>query len=541
MGATNFIAAIELGSTKITAAAGTKDADGNLQILAYAEVPASNCIKRGIIYNLDKTTQGLSSIIKQLEDKLQAPIKKVYVGVGGQSIQTILNTETKTLNEATKVSQALIDSMMRDNRKKAPIDREILAVEPQEYKIGNNLLTEPIGIPANHIEGHFLNIIGKNTLKSNIKQCIRQAGYEVADYLLSPLVTADAILTDSEKRSGCALIDFGASTTTVSVYKNNLLRHLAVIPLGSNNITKDICSLQIEEDDAEQLKLKYASAYTETTNNNDETKKEYSIDGHCNILALKLEDIVESRVKEIIENIQNQITHSEYNGKLMAGVVFTGGGSNLPNLEKAFTNITKIDKVRIARTANVKLTGETNLPQDGTQNTLIGLLYAGKENCCKIDSRNDNPTIFDEIKKNEEMLKECDQLILEATKALNGRNYAEALQKLDKASGMNLNEKKESIQQLKEEIKAKEKEAAQEKQEQLNTFEQLMQEAKQLMQKKNHKAALAKIEQAQQMNLPDKEEEIKALEEEIKKQKKENKWLSKIFGQFEDIMKDEEK
>ena len=126
--------------------------------------------------------------------------------------------------------------------------------------------------------------------------------------------------------------------------------------------------------------------------------------------------------------------------------------------------------------------------------------------------------------------------------SLMSTGYGEGEGRITKAFSEALHSPLKSIQQLKEEIKAKEKEvAAQKKQKQLNTFEQLMQEAKQLMQKKNHKAALAKIEQAQQMNLPDKEEEIKALEEEIKKQKKENKWLSKIFGQFKDIIKNKEK
>lgn len=161
------------------------------------------------------------------------------MGIGGQSVRSIRHTETKQLTEETKISQALIDAIMESNREITLMDQEILAVEPQEYKLGNNqLTTEPVGIQTDRIEGNFLNIIARNSLKSNIRQCFRQTGYEVAEYLLSPLATANAVLTGSEKRSGCALVDFGADTTTVSVYKNNLLRHLAVIPLGSSNITK---------------------------------------------------------------------------------------------------------------------------------------------------------------------------------------------------------------------------------------------------------------------------------------------------------------
>ena len=247
MAATDFIAAIELGSAKITGIAGKKNADGSIQVLAYASERSSDCIKKGAIYNLDKTTQCLSAVICQLEETLHASIKKVYVGIGGQSVRSIRHTETKQLTEETKISQALIDAIMESNREITLMDQEILAVEPQEYKLGNNqLTTEPVGIQTDRIEGNFLNIIARNSLKSNIRQCFRQTGYEVAEYLLSPLATANAVLTGSEKRSGCALVDFGADTTTVSVYKKYLLRHLAVIPLGSSNITKDICSLQIE-------------------------------------------------------------------------------------------------------------------------------------------------------------------------------------------------------------------------------------------------------------------------------------------------------
>lgn len=150
---------------------------------------------------------------------------------------------------------------MDSNREVPIIDQDILEVAPQEYKVGINLLADPVGVPSDHIEGRFLNIIARSSVKQNIDKCFHQAGIEIADYVISPLALANAVLTNSERRSGCMLIDFGADTTTVSVYKNNILRHLAVIPLGGSNITKDICSQQIEEEDAEELKLKYGNAY----------------------------------------------------------------------------------------------------------------------------------------------------------------------------------------------------------------------------------------------------------------------------------------
>lgn len=524
MAVTDFIVAIELGSTEITGIAGKKNPDGSIQVLAYASERSSDCIKKGVIYNLDKTTQCLSSVIGQLEEKLQAQIKKVYVGIGGQSVRSIRNTETKQMNEETKISQALIDGMMESNLQLSLIDQEILGVEPQEYKLGNNqLTTEPVGIPAERIEGHYLNIIARNTLKSNIRQCFRQAGYEVADYFLSPLVTANTLLTASEKRSGCALIDFGADTTTVSVYKNNILRHQAVIPLGSNNITKDICSLQIEEEDAEQLKLRYASAYTEPGEDEEELNKEYTIDGKCTIRARKLEDIVEARTKEILENVWNQIVLSEYGDKLLAGVIMTGGASRLPNLDKAFTNITKIDKIRIAQGGNVDLQGNTEKLLDGTHYTLIGILATGKENCCKIDPRKGHQLDFidDLQKKEEEARRKAEE---ERRKAEEERAKAEEAARL---------------KQLEEQKAQQEKERAAKR---LRDCEALIEEAQRLLRRKKYNDALSKVEQAVAINIAEKEEELKQLKATILKEKDENNPFKKLFRKLQngadDLMND---
>ena len=257
---------------------------------------SSDFIRKGVIYNLDKTAQSLTSIIKKLESTLKASIGKVYVGIGGQSLRTIRNTEVRHLEEETKISQELIDSLMDSNREVPIIDQDILEVAPQEYKVGINLLADPVGVPSDHIEGRFLNIIARSSVKQNIDKCFKQAGIEIADYIISPLALANAVLTNSEKRSGCMFIDFGADTTTVSVYKNNILRHLAVIPLGGSNITKDICSQQIEEEDAEELKKKYGNAYADKSEDGDDNPT-YSLDGKCSIESHLLEDIVEARIK----------------------------------------------------------------------------------------------------------------------------------------------------------------------------------------------------------------------------------------------------
>ena len=514
MAATDFIVAIELGSTEITGIAGKKNADGSIQILAYASERSSDCIKKGAIYNLDKTTQSLTSVIRRLEEKLQASIKKVYVGIGGQSVRSLYNTETKQLGEDTKISQALIDSMMQDNREFPLIDQEILAVEPQEYKVGNNLLTEPVGIPADRIEGHFLNIIARHSLKGNIKQCFKQAGYEIADYFISPLMTANTVLTNSEKRSGCALVDFGADTTTVSVYKSNILRHLAVIPLGGSNITKDITSQQIEEEDAEQLKLRFASAFTEPSEDETETSKEYNLDGKCSIPAHLLEEIVEARTNEILTNVWNQIMTSQYGDKLLAGVILTGGASSMRNIDQAFTRITKIDKVRIAKAGDITLVGDIKLPKDGSQNTLIGILAAGKDNCCRIDPRGYQTNFIDEIQAKEQ----------------------EARQKEEERKRKEEQERLERERQAREEAARREAEEAARRKEEKCT--ELIAKAKMQAENKKYNEAITALEEASALNIESKKEEISRLKDEFNKQKEENKWFNKWKKKFSQISED---
>ena len=135
MAATDFIVAIELGSSKITGVAGKKLHDGSIQILATASENAAGCIRKGVIYNLDKTTLSLTSIIRKLESTLKAAIGKVYIGMGGQSLRTIRNTEVRHLEEEIKISQELIDELKDSNRAVPIVGYEILGVAPQEYKV----------------------------------------------------------------------------------------------------------------------------------------------------------------------------------------------------------------------------------------------------------------------------------------------------------------------------------------------------------------------------------------------------------------------
>ena len=381
MAAKEFIVAIELGSSKMTGIAGTKNLDGSINVLAVVKENSSSFIHKGVVYNIDRTAQCLSNIVKKLTMQLKTEITQVYVGVGGQSIRSLRNVITKNLVVDTKVTKDMVIELMDANRNMSYPDQEILDAAEQEYRVDNQYQIDPVGIQCKRLEGNFLNILGRKTFYNNLNRCFETAGIAIAEMYLAPLALADSVLTEAEKRSGCALVDIGSDTVTVSVYSKNILRHLSVLPLGSGNITKDIASLQmIEESEAEKMKLKYGCAYTESADIDNTLM--LPVDQERKIESHKFIEIVESRLEEIIENVLHQIP-TEYTDKLLGGIILTGGGSNMKNIEKAFANHAHIDKIRIAKfvTQTVTSTHADITARNGMMNTVLGLLAKGDMNC----------------------------------------------------------------------------------------------------------------------------------------------------------------
>lgn len=378
----DLIVAIELGSSAIRGIIGRKKTDGSIEVLNIEEEITKDCVRKGVIYNIDKTIQSLNNIINKLQDKQGVYINKVYVGIGGQSLRTVKNSVSRQLDTKVILSNELVDSLMDTNLNASYSEAEILDVVPQEYRVGNGFTTEPVGILSDQIEGRFMNVVARSLLKDNIQKCVRGTGREVAEYFISSLALAENLLTDTEKRSGCALVDFGADTTTVAIFKNNLLRHLAVIPLGGNNITHDIANKQIEDEEAEALKIKYGSAFAENPETDNVRKipvsNDRTLDGN------EFQDIVEARMEEIIANVWEQISSSKYSDKLMAGIIITGGAANIKNLEKAFSHRTLFDKLKCGRLIPCSTrpgSAEEKRIKEGTLNTLISLLTKGNQSC----------------------------------------------------------------------------------------------------------------------------------------------------------------
>lgn len=381
MATTDFIAAIELRSTKMTGIVGKNNSDGSVRVLAYAQREAHSFIRKGVVYNIDKASAAIQSIVKELEEQVGEKLSKVYVGTCGQSVCTMKNSVRRELPQEEIISQELVDGICDENLTKVYDERDILDVIPQEYEIDNIFQKEAVGVAGKDVVGHFLNITAKKSLKKNLETSFEQAGVEIADLLLAPLASAKAMLSDMEMKNGCALVDIGAETTTVMVYKKNILRYMSVIPIGGSAITKDLTTLRLEEEVAERYKREHGDA--KYIHEAGEEKKKITTEEGKVIYLEEFNDIVEARMEEILANVWEQLKRSGYEDRLLGGVTFTGGGARLKNLKVLFEKFNKTLITKINVNTLIKVVGfEDELSKGNNEYSLFGLLTMGNENCC---------------------------------------------------------------------------------------------------------------------------------------------------------------
>ncbi len=377
----DIIVALELATTCIRAIAGQRMPDSTMHVLAFAEENASNCIRKGVIDNIDKTTQAISRVLGQISLQLGQSISRIYVGLGGQSLHSVQNRIQRSFSEKTKVTNRIIDQLMDMNRGVVYTDSQILEVIPQEYKAGSRAVPDIVGMQVEQLEATFQNIVARSSLAENIEKCIRGAGFEIAELLIAPISLGSSVLNASEKRSGCALVDIGADTTTVSMYTNNILRKLVVIPLGGNNATMDIATcLNIEIEEAESLKQKYGRAFLEDYEAIQHNIVKFSHDRE--IGESRLCDIIEARYEEILRNVWAQV--EDDSDKLTSGIILTGGGAQIRSITEALQYITNSSKqIRIVKglPKDITIAAGIYIPDNSKANGILSLLLHGDQNC----------------------------------------------------------------------------------------------------------------------------------------------------------------
>lgn len=379
----NVFLAVELGSSKISGAAAKRRDDGSMEILAVASVPSSACIQQGTVYNLDKTTESLARLVELLERQLGRKILQVYTGYSGKSMRSVPVTVTRQIEEDGVVSSSMVDEMFPPCGCDSSADMLSLAVVSQVYVADNKPVpdNDPVGVACSSLEGRFQKIVMRPKYFGLLDDSFRQASVFLADGFVLPVALGNMVLTADERQRGCALVDYGAETTTVSIYKGGELCYLRVLPIGSDTITKDIMNVfRLNHDEAETLKCTYGLFGLSGS-----IEESASISG--NTISLKLlGEVISARNEEIMTNVLHQIKLSGYSNSLFSGIVITGGGSNLRKLNEAMPQLfTDISPVRFVRSTPPSVgwcDTDWNIA-DGTHLGLVSLLMQCTENCCE--------------------------------------------------------------------------------------------------------------------------------------------------------------
>ena len=346
----NISVGLDIGTTKIVAMIGEKNEYNKLKTIGVGKAKSLG-VHRGVVNNITQTIQSIQQAVSEAETASNTKIKGVTVGIAGQHIRSLQHSDYITRENAEQVINSDdIERLINQVHKLVMLPgEEIIHVLPQDFKVdGQAEIKEPIGMYGERLEANFHVVVGQVSSIRNIGRCIKTAGLELEGITLEPLASAKAVLSQEEKEAGVALIDIGGGTTDLAVFKDGIIRHTAVIPFGGNIITEDIkegCS--IIEKQAELLKIKFGSAWPGENKDNEIV----SIPGlrgrdPKEITLKNLSRIIHARVVEIIEQVYVEIKnygHEEQKKKLIAGIVLTGGGSQLNHLKQLVEYITGMD------------------------------------------------------------------------------------------------------------------------------------------------------------------------------------------------------
>ncbi len=347
---TQLLGAIDIGTTKIVSIVGKRNEDGRFEILGMGTCPSLG-INRGLVDNIEETVSSIRTAINNMKETTNLETDKVVVGIAGQHVKSLKNNLKTELSAADsrEVQEADVLYLKRRMFETSVSPGEsILHVIPQTYVLdGKDFAPQPVGFMAKELEGRFHLVVGKSFSMDKIKNCVNRVDKKVERLILEPLASSDAVLSDREKEMGVALVDIGGGTTDIAVYKDKVLQHTAVIPLGGNSITGDIKeAFPILESQAEDLKIQYGSAI-QLKNQEGVVIEVPGLKGRESrkISLNSLSFVIQERMTEIIKFVKFQIEASGYAEKLGAGIVLTGGGAKLKNLTQLVKLITKQDVI----------------------------------------------------------------------------------------------------------------------------------------------------------------------------------------------------
>jgi cell division protein FtsA len=377
----DYIVAIDLGSSRIIGSLGEKNAGDKIKILAIEQIPVQTGVRRGVVHNIEDVSKNIMDLLDLLSKSQEKPFKidQVLIGVNGYTIRTVDVSSTTYLSGEELVNERHLDELSDDAQSQVPDNLDVMDIFTQEFLVDGKMDIHPVGSMPQRVEGHYKIVGGKSSIMKSLEACFDRIHIRY-ETILGPVASAEAILRPEDKAKGAVAIDFGAETTSLCIYKGNIVRYIAVLPFGGNNITRDLLQLNIDEEEAEKFKLNKGTAihYTEHKNEISEISETEKLSD----LEKDEHDIAVARIEEIVENIWAQIRYSGIEPqKLTEGMILTGGASQLRDLTELLRKKTSMP-VRIGDPGQSILSQHSELFNKPEYAQCIGLLLLGKTGGC---------------------------------------------------------------------------------------------------------------------------------------------------------------
>lgn len=386
-----YIAALEISSSKIIGAVGKATGSGHLDVIAIESEKSVDEVRWGIIQNLEDTSLRIDRIIKKLERKPEIAPKKitgVFVGISGRSMKSVTTEVVVNLPEDSEITEAVLDNL-KNQAQQTPVNSTLKIIDaiPRTYYVDGQEIPSPKGTVGHNIKGVFDLIVCRPELFKNMSRTVEdKCGNHIVGEIITPLACGHLILTSDEKRLGCMLVDIGSETTVVTIYTHGQLKYYATIPLGGRNITRDLTSLSLLEERAEDIKRVSGNALGSKTTS-------------INIHGVRYSDVsnlIVARAEEIVANIVEQLNYAGIKeNTLRGGIVVIGGGSLLNGMIELLERKSGLPVRRGKFPPYIDMKGNRIPEQEAAG--IVSILYTAatksKENCLDVPETEPIPAI----------------------------------------------------------------------------------------------------------------------------------------------------
>jgi cell division protein FtsA len=369
------VAAIDVGTTKVCTVVADLNEGGTPRIVGVGIAPSVG-LHKGLVVNINEARESIRESVRKAEQSSNYKVESAYVGVTGRHDTSLNNRGVVAITRNDRVVRT--DDLRRvlasAQSIKVPNDRKLLHVIPRGYAVdGQAGVKNPVGMHGFRLDVETHVITAAVTSIQNLVKCIRSIGIDIEDLVLEPLASSEAILTPDEKEVGVILADIGGGTTDIAVFKEGSIWHTSILPVAGYQLTRDISiGLGLPFDVAEEMKKRYGSVMPVYEGRTDDTTA-ISQDGH-GVSYQDLCDIVRARVEEIMKLILLELPSSEYETLVPAGLVLTGGSSNLAGTAALGREILQLP-VRVGAPSNME--GISDVLCNPAYATSVGLLMWG--------------------------------------------------------------------------------------------------------------------------------------------------------------------